>query len=68
MTKQAATRYVKKLNERGYDEARVYEGYSGRGMYGSHTTGVVAPHGAESICPGLKKCAKDGMGLSVIFY
>jgi hypothetical protein len=39
MDKKLAEQLVDMLNEEG-DEAEVYEGYSGRGMYGNSTTGV----------------------------
>jgi hypothetical protein len=40
MEKDLAEKLVEMLNDEG-DEAAVYEGYSGRGMYGKTTTGVV---------------------------
>lgn len=40
MDKELAEKLVEMLNNEG-DEAEVYEGYSGRGMYGKTTTGVV---------------------------
>ena len=39
MEKELAEKLVELLNDEG-DEAEVYEGYSGRGMYGKSTTGV----------------------------
>ena len=35
--------------ENGYGELTIYEGYSGRGMYGKETTGIVAEYQGDII-------------------
>jgi len=46
--------------------AKIYADYSGRGMYGRTTTGVVMDR--ESAKHFGKKCAHDSLGLDVIVY
>jgi hypothetical protein len=67
MTKTVATRYFKTLLGKGY-KATLYGDYSGRGMNGRTTWGVVTGRDALTICPGLAKYTKDSMGMDVIFY
>jgi len=42
MDKELAETIVEAIENDNGNEARIYENYSGRGMYGSKTTGVVA--------------------------
>lgn len=57
---------VKRVNEREGDEvASLYEGYSGRCMYGETTAGVVLPGWAV---PKSTKHRRDSMGLDMILY
>lgn len=65
MTKEKATGLARRVREAG-GEASVYEGYSGRGMFGRTTTGVVMDR--ESARHFGKKHAHDSMGLDVIVY
>lgn len=69
MNIEKAEAIVDKLNDKGI-EARLHEGYSGRGMYGEMTTGVVVrdAEGAFGVCPGLKKCRRDNLGFDTILY
>lgn len=69
MELKKARNAVNKLNAEGH-EARLYEGYSGRGMFGGMTTGVVVRYaeGAFGVCPGLKKCRRDNLGFDTILY
>lgn len=66
---EKAEAIVDKLNDKGV-EARLYEGYSGRGMYGACTTGVVVPDRAQAIaiCPELADCRRDNLGFDTILY
>ena len=47
MDKQVAKRIVDACRSQGHN-ADIYEGYSGRGMYGSETTGVTADSNKRS--------------------
>jgi len=68
VTKTQATKMVKRINaSAGEDVARVYEGYSGRCMYGDTTTGVVAPDWALPKGAS-KRWRQDSMGLGTIIY
>lgn len=67
MTKTSAYGYAKRLQAKGY-EVTVRDDYSGRGMYGRKTFGIVTCYDAINACPGLKKVAIDNMGLDYIFY
>lgn len=74
MELSTAQQVVEKLEDNGI-EAQVYEGYSGRGMFGRTTAGVQLNHrydmdDAEDICPELKlaKVSQDSLGLGVILY
>ena len=65
-----AKRIVKRINGPDSDGkiiARLYEDYSGRGMFGAKTTGVVLPgyHITEQM---RKKYRLDNMGLDMIIY
>lgn len=66
MEAKKAKAMVKRINGReGEGVASVYEGYSGRGMYGSQTTGVVLP----PLCvPKNWKGSRDSLGFDVILY
>jgi formate-dependent phosphoribosylglycinamide formyltransferase (GAR transformylase) len=72
MERSKALRVVKRLESQGIS-AQVYEGYSGRGMYGSETFGVTLDEvwmvsAAETAARTLKKAARDSLGKGVIFY
>lgn len=72
MTKSKAENAVKKLQAAGID-SRMYPGYSGRGMNGAETFGVVVRVDwtralAEQTCPGLRKCHHDQLGKGIIYY
>ena len=72
MTEQEARDAVKKLIAADI-ESEVYENYSGRGMYGRETTGVVVrsawkTSSAMETCSVLKEMARDGLGMGTIFY
>ena len=62
MTKTQAKRVIKRLENKG-GEARIYEGYSGRCMYGRQTFGVVTDH-----IPRPCKWRTDNLGLDYILY
>jgi len=62
MTKAQAKRVIKRIEDKG-GEARIYEGYSGRGMYGRNTTGVVV-----GSIPKNCKWRTDNLGLDYILY
>lgn len=72
MTEQAAKKIVAHLTEQG-EKATVYEGYSGRFMFGKQTTGVVA-RSASLIRDAAKelrireKLSHDNLGLEMIVY
>ena len=64
------------LQDEGY-EAELYEGYSGRGMYGNTTTGVTtdaSPGTMESMEEDMENAdidpsfRRDSMGLDYIYY
>ena len=70
MTLRRAKNIVKKLSENGI-EVELREDYSGRGMYGRTTAGVILENAwslseAEKICRGLKSVNRDGMGMGLI--
>jgi hypothetical protein len=72
MTKSAAVRIVNRLVEKGLSVS-LREGYSGRGMYGAETYGIVIDaiwqmREAERLSPALRKSRKDSMGLGGIWY
>jgi hypothetical protein len=57
---------VRRVNEKnGEGVARLFEGYSGRGMYGTTTTGVTLPSWA---IPPRFKGSRDSLGSDVILY
>ena len=79
MDKEIAKVIVKACHANGY-EAEIYEGYSGRGMYGKETTGVTANSKSEliesiindselfdglSFVGGLRH---DSLGLGIVIY
>jgi len=64
------------LESKGYD-AELYEQYSGRGMYGSETTGVTtnaSPNSMDNLEEDLEEAEidtefrRDNMGLDYIYY
>lgn len=68
-----AKRMVTRLNKdrepdsRGRLPVKIYEGYSGRGMFGSTTTAVVLP--GYMISDAMrKKYRVDNMGLDMVIY
>lgn len=79
MDKKIAEIIVKACHANGY-EAEIYEGYSGRGMYGEETVGVTVDNKSEliesiindselfdglSFAGGLRH---DSLGLGIIIY
>ena len=62
MTKKQAKAVIKRIEDKG-GEAKLYEGYSGRGMFGRETFGVVV----GSIPRGCK-WRTDNMGMDYILY
>lgn len=65
MTTKEAKALIRRVKAAG-GEARLYEDYGGRGMYGRTTTGVVMDrYSAQRFG---KKCAHDALGLDVIVY
>ena len=66
MTVKQAKALARRVNKRyGESVAKLYDGYSGRGMYGAETTGVVLPSWAVS---NGHKWAQDNMGKDTILY
>lgn len=66
MTKAQARAMVKRINAKeGDGVAKLYEGYSGRCMYGEQTFGVELPGWA---IPRGCKHRQDNMGLDMIVY
>lgn len=67
MELKTAKRIVKRINDKNDGEiAHIYNNYSGRGMLGLETTGVVLPSWA---IPKNHKYRQDNMGsLNVIIY
>jgi hypothetical protein len=62
-----AKRLVRTLKGRNPDtKAHIYEGYSGRGMYGEKTTGVVV--GAYEYDRQKSKFRSDNLGFDFIIY
>ena len=72
MSKEAAEQIV--TNGDYSDEVRTYEGYSGRGMYGSETTGIVVYYRNdvdEVISQARQRgisLRQDSLGLNTILY
>jgi len=65
MTKRKADQMVKRLKARGF-EATVYEGYSGRCMFGDKTWAVTTDaHPSEA---GSRDLRSDNMGLGFVYY
>ena len=64
MTKQQAKNLIKRIEDNG-GEANLYEGYSGRGMFGEQTYGVMC--GRYDV-PKKHKHRTDNMGLDMIVY
>jgi hypothetical protein len=62
MDKVQAIKLMNDLSDEGYD-ARLYEEYSGRGMNGTTTIGVVSDKRFDS-----KKFKSDSMGKQFIYY
>lgn len=60
-----AKRLISRINKNG-GKARIYEGYSGRGMFGDKTTGVVC--GPYDIDFKKTKFRYDNLGLDMIVY
>ena len=72
MERAQAEAIVEALSREGYD-ASLYEGYSGRGMFGKESTGVnlldfTHTLRAVALCPSLAECRRDSLGHGVIFY
>jgi len=68
MKMEKAERMVEKLQDEGY-EARLYEGYSGRGMFGRETTGVSTDaHPTTAAAVTGVRCSSDNLGLGYILY
>jgi hypothetical protein len=66
METKKAKAMVKRINDRNGDEvARLFENYSGRGMYGRTTTAVTLPSWA---IPRTWKGSRDSLGLESIIY
>ncbi|HUX16827.1 MAG TPA: hypothetical protein VMW52_10170 [Phycisphaerae bacterium] len=66
MKLSTAKAMVRRINKReGEGVASLYEGYSGRYMYGDKTEGVVAPFWA---LPENSKYRRDNMGMDMIIY
>lgn len=73
MNKDAAQAVVEHIEEEFGEEAKLYEKYSGRCMYGKTTTGVVADstgivHRAMGALGFDFNVSEDNMGLSYIVY
>lgn len=68
MKLETAKAIVKRINKKeGEEVARLYENYSGRGMFGNTTTGVVAPGWAIHQID-LNKYQIDNLGMQTIIY
>ncbi len=64
MKKQEKIREIAKEND-----WKVYERYSGRGMFGRHCMGIVGDSDSEILSAvGIRGASVDNMGLSVIVY
>ena len=61
MEKEKANKLIRKLKKERY-KAKIYEGYSGRGMFGRETFGVTTNKVFDS------KFNRDNMGLDYIYY
>ena len=70
MQLEHARAIVKRLSDQGIP-ARVFPGYSGRGMYGAETAGVIAPR-IQDISHAMEyleiedTCRSDSMGLDTV--
>lgn len=64
MEKIKALKLIKKLKMEGYN-ASLYEDYSGRGMFGRTTFGVITD--ARNVSPKIK-LRRDNLGLDYIYY
>ena len=76
MDRSAAIDLMNFLQEEGY-EADLYDDYSGRGMFGSETTGVTTdarPDSMDKMEEAMEEAEidpcfrKDNMGLDYIYY
>jgi len=68
MTREQAKRIIRRVNQRdGEGAATLYENYSGRGMFGQTTCGVVLSSYAVTELD-KKKFRRDSMGKDVILY
>jgi len=68
MELQAANALIEQLEEAGY-EARLYEGYSGRCMYGKTTYGVTTDCNPGSMeYHEIDYPRMDSMGMDFIYY
>ena len=63
--KQAKAMVTRINKKEGEVVASLYENYSGRGMFGERTTGVVMP---DHCMPKKTKFRTDNMGLDMIVY
>jgi len=63
MEKEDALKFIKKLKKQGC-EAKLYEGYSGRGMFGEITFGVQSNKYVEVKSP----LRVDNLGLNWLYY
>ena len=63
MEKEDALKLIKKLEKQGH-EVKLYEGYSGRGMFGDTTFGVQSNNYFEPKSP----LRVDNLGLNYIYY
>lgn len=67
MTREQAERIIEQLaDSAGYteDDVYLYEGYSGRGMFGDKTFAVVGPPDCDRYSVELKKMRRDQLGKS----
>lgn len=60
MNRDTAELIVEALHNYGEDEAELYEDYSGRGMYGRNTTGVVVEN-TGAILPAVVEYLRDNV-------
>ena len=69
MTVDQARRIRRKLLSHGIN-SKLYEDYSGKGMFGDKTLGVVIDpiDFPEEVCPSLKKFRADNLGMQTIYY
>lgn len=64
MTLKTAEKLVARINSEG-GNAKLYEDYSGRGMYGDVTTGVVFSGSHYTFT---RKYRSDNLGMNTIIY